>query len=180
MEAEEHFRAALAFPTAKMPQIIMIYHTFFGGLIALHLYRQLGSNDDQRLKQGRELMEKLEKWSQMSSAIYENKWLLLKAEYFISIGKRGGAITLYKDCINSARDHGNIHEMALAYELLGNYYCDEGDRAHSDEYFREAHTFYEQWGATAIAKKLVYKHDLIIVPGACAKLRGRKSKSLRK
>ena len=179
MAAEELFHVAFAHPIAKMPQFLLIYHTFFGGLIALYLYRQVGGSDDQRLNQGREMMEKLEKWAQTSLAVYENKWLLLKAEYCASIGEHDQALLLSRASILSAKDHGNIHELALAFELLGHFYCStDGCGADSNECFGKACVYYKQWGADAVAEKLIHKHDLRMDPEASAELRlGRKYKS---
>jgi len=177
--AEESFHAALAHPMAKMPQIATIYHTFFGGLVAFQLYRQVGGNNDQRLKLGREMMEKVEIWSQNSLSVHENKLLLLKAEYFAAIGEHHSAQRLYKASIKSAQDHGHIHELALAFELLGNSYCFVGSCARSSECFKSAYVYYKQWGAAAVAEKLMRKHNLRMEPGACTDLRVGKSKNPR-
>jgi len=177
--AEEHCHAALTYPTARMPTLLLIYRTFFGGLVAFQLHRQMGGNNDQRLKQGREMLEQLEKWAQNSPAAFENKWLLLKAEYANSIGEHDKAVPLYKASINAAQDHGDIHELALAFELLGNYYCSAGDGANSNECYRKAYVYYKQWGATAVAEKLTPKHNLRMDPGACIELRSGKSKNPR-
>ena len=109
------------------------------------------------------MMGRMGKWAKISTAsmaVFENKWLLLKAEHSASIQNSIEAEQLYKASIKSAQDHGNIHELALAYELLGNYYAASGLRMTSIDCYNNAYAYYKQWGATAVAEKLSHKHDL--------------------
>jgi len=157
--AEESSRqASIMFPASKMPTIYLIYHTFFRGLILFQLYRICG--DQQRLNDGKEMMDRLEEWALVSMAIFENKWLLLKAEYYYSIYDSDQALQMYQESIKSARDYGNIHELAMAHELLGKYHLERGCREDSKECFRNAHVYYTQWGAIAVAEKILRKYNL--------------------
>ena len=159
LAAEKSDAAALTFPMlAKKPEIFLIYHTFFRGLIALRLYRQYSGHN--RLKEGREVMDKFRCWTHHSKAPFENKWLLLKAEYNASFQGSDDAAQFYIASINAARDHGNIHEMALAYELLGNYYDLRKCNADAKDCYNNAYICYTRWGASAIAEKLMRKHEL--------------------
>ena len=162
IEAEEHNQLASAYPMSKTPQFSLIYQTFFGGLNALQLHRQLGGRNDQRLKQGKDAMKKLGKWADNSMVVFVNKWLLLQAEYSASVSEHDKAQSLYLASIDAAKDHGHIHELALAHELLGNYYCSANGYGveDSDECFRKAILYYKQWGATTLAEKLMRKHNL--------------------
>lgn len=67
---------------------------------------------------------------------------------------------LYKRSIDVARDHGNIHELGLAYKLFGNYYSKLGCESDSKHCYRNAYQYFIQWGANAVAEKLVLTHDL--------------------
>ena len=167
--AEEHSRNASAMvPVSIMPTMLLIYQTFFAGLVAFQLFRQVEANGMQRLKEGKEMMDKMGKWAQISTAsmeVFENKWLLLKAEYTAAINERDaddplGAEQFYQASIKAAGDHGNIHELALAYELLGNYYAVNGGMAKSIVCYNYAYKHYKQWGATAVAEKLLRTHNL--------------------
>lgn len=163
LSAEENFHLASLNPTSKMPRILSIYRDFFGGLVSLYLHREQGSknNSDKRLKHGEAMMHTLEKYSENATVVFNNKWRLLQAEYSSCVGEHNEAQRLYLASINAAKDHGNIHELALAYELRGNHLCsmDVHDLA-SEECFRKAHVYYEQWGATAISKRLLCKHGI--------------------
>jgi len=144
--------------TSKTPTFLLVYFTLFRGLIACQLYRKIGGNH--RLAEGKEMMDEMETWALNSKAVFENKWLLLKAEYSASIQQYVAAQNLYKTSIQVAQDHGNIHELGLAYELLGNYYSAYGSREDSNDCLKKAHVYYTQWGATAVAEKLVRDHNL--------------------
>jgi len=103
-----------------------------------------------------------------------------KAEYCASIGENNRAQQLYKASIKSSQDHGNIHELALAFELSGSHHCStNGHDSHSNECFRKACVYYKQWGANAIVERLIHKHDLRMEPGACTDVRLGKSKNPR-
>ena len=69
--------------TSKLPTIYRIHRTFLGGIIFFQLYRKDGG--DERLKNAIIMMELVEKWVQNASVVFENKWLLLKAEHYASI-----------------------------------------------------------------------------------------------
>jgi len=160
--AEKSSRLAWAYPTAKMPHILFIYHTFFGGIIAFKLYRQdvRGADADARFKEGKESMSRMGKWAQNGVSIFGNKWLLLQAEHAASINKYDEAKELYNASIQAASDHGNIHELGLANELLGDYHASRGCTVDANASYIQSHMYYMQWGAFAVAKRLMAKHSL--------------------
>lgn len=145
-------------PAEDMPSIYKIYHSFFRGLVLFHLYRTSGI--EQRLNDGKAMLDRFEEWTFLAGKVFKNKWLLLKAEYCASMNDVDNAVENYEASINFARDHGHIHELALAYELLGNYHLERGFGARSREFFHLAYTHYNQWGAVGIAQKLLHRHEL--------------------
>jgi len=164
MAAEEHSRlASMMYPACKEPTIYLIYHTFYRALILFKRHRISGSivgSANNKLKDGKEMMDLMGRWSLLSKNVFNNKWLLLKAEYAASVEKFDEALQMYKDSIKSAQDHGNIQELALAHELLGDYYSDRGCHLVSIECFKNGYLYYTQWGATAIAERILRKHNL--------------------
>jgi len=162
--AETYSHDAWDMPNSKMPGIFVLYHIFFHGLIAFQLYRRIG--DEKRLSYGQEAIEKVENWAHTSMAVFENKLLLLKAEYLASINRSGQALQSYRDSIRLAKDHGNIHEQGLAHELLGNHInltndC-LADSYDQYDHFRNAYVCYSQWGAKVVAQRVAKSHDLVI------------------
>ncbi len=161
LSAEKYSHNALAIvPVSRMPSVLRIYSTFFGGLVAFQLFRKAGVGGARHLREGTEMMERMEKWVNVSKDVFENKWLLLKGEYSRSMKNDAAAEDFYQASIAAARDHGNIHELALAYELLGDHYAAWRYRPRSIEYYKNAYEYYKQWGATAVAERLSRKHNL--------------------
>jgi len=156
---EETSRIAALLPT-KVPQVLFLVHlTLFRGLVAFRLYRKFG--DDQRLAEGKEMIDKMEKWALNSKAVFENKLLMLKAEYLASIREYDKALDMYTQSIQLAQDHGRIDELGLAYELLGNVYSSaHAFKEDPNNSFKMAHLYFTQWGATAVAARLVRENDL--------------------
>ena len=94
------------------------------------------------------MMDKMREWSYSSKAIFENKWQLLKAEYNASFEGSDDASQFYLASITAAKDHGNMHELALAYELSGNYYAVRGHTSVCRSCYENAHVCYTQWWVT--------------------------------
>jgi len=151
--------ASMIMPASKMPTIYLIFHNFFRALTLFNLYRKHGG--EERLTGGKEMVDKMEEWANISMAVFGNKLLLLKAEYSASIcDEFDQTRKFYEGSIKSAQDHGNIHELALAHELLGKYELDRGCSTIANECFKKAYTYYSQWGATAIAERTLRTYSL--------------------
>ena len=106
------------------------------------------------------MMDKVGNWAQISMDVFENKWHLMKAEYYASIGEHVSAWQLYEASINSARYCGNVHELALANELLASHCSARGLQSTMfDRALKDAYIYYTQWGATAVAERLLNKHN---------------------
>jgi len=143
-------------PTASMPTIHLIYHTFFRGIVSFQQYRKSeGIERDRKLEEGKKVMNEMEKWTLNCSDVFENKWLLLRAEHFASINEDDLAEKSYTKSINASRDHGNIHELGLGYELFGNFHSSRGSWKNATHCYAQAHAFYNQWGANAVADRIV-------------------------
>merc|ERR1712194_195009 len=157
LAVETSSRISSMLPT-EVPQLFLVTFTLLRGLAAFQLYRKIGG--EQRLAEGKDMMNVMEKWAQNSTTVFENKLLLLKAEYFASTNEYDKALNMYMQSVQISRDHGNIHELGLVYESLGNYHSACVSREDPSVYFKMAHLYYTQWGATAVAEKLVREHVL--------------------
>jgi len=167
--AEEHFHNALSRSYVKFDPRPFIANVFFGGLVLFQLYRKLGSID--RLSKGIQMLDHMEKWAKNSPAIFRNKWLLLQAEHAISTSGGGiDAEKLYLASIKAAQDHNIIHEVALAYELLGKHYKAQGSSDNSNICLKMAAAYYTQWGATAVVERIISEYNLDIASVADVRL----------
>ena len=155
--------ASMMLPAAKMPTIYLIYHTFFRGLLLFKLYQMYG--DNQRLEDGKNMLDLMQKWANYTSDVFENKLLLLKAEYYACrlsnpIREFSEALQIYEGSIKSAKDNGNLHEAGLSYKLLGDYYASNGNEAEAIQSWKHSYSYLKQWGATAVAELLSKDHNL--------------------
>jgi len=87
--------------------------------------------------------------------------LLSSIEYYASIDEYAQAIQNYEGSIESAKDHGNLHEAGLAYNLMGTFYLEREQRTKANDCFGKACVYFTQWGAVAVAKRLRKKHLLV-------------------
>lgn len=69
------------------------------------------------------------------------------AERHYTKGELSKAAKLYEESISSARNHQFNHEAALASELAGHFYVEQGDFTKAETMFEQAHTAYKKWGA---------------------------------
>ncbi len=158
--AEAHSsQASIIFPASKEPTIYNQFHALFRGLVLFALYRQEPDNSKRRLDRGKEMMDQVGKWAEVSEEVFGNKWYLLQAEYSASL-KSDDAKQFYETSIRAAKDHGNIHELGLALELYGDYQSSLGCMADAHACYESAYMYYFQWGANAVAEKLMEKHSL--------------------
>lgn len=93
-------------------------------------------------------------------SLFENKRRLLMVEHFTCIHKHEEALEMYEASIKASRDHGNIHEMALGYELMGNFHHERRRQSESRESFNQAYVYYYQWEAVAVSRRLEGKQWL--------------------
>mmetsp|Transcript_31428 Transcript_31428/g.53629 ORF Transcript_31428/g.53629 Transcript_31428/m.53629 type:complete len:131 (-) Transcript_31428:180-572(-) len=111
------------------------------------------------------MMQNVGTWAKVSAdsmKVFGNKYYLLQAEYAASINDYKQARQKFEASIKVAQDCGNVHEMALALERMGEHYFSCGCGTDANDCYKSAHEFYVQWGATAIANKLSVKHNLDI------------------
>ena len=98
----------------------------------------------------------LGRWAQSCPANYLHKLLLLQAELARARGKRYEVVmALYQQAIRQARSQRYYQDLALAHELAGRYADDFSFELASRAHLAEAINLYLQWGAKAVARRLV-------------------------
>ena len=112
-EAVKASDIAMSFPSAKMPKVQLVYHIFYRGIVAFHLYRD--GEGEKWLNEGNDMQDQVEVWVKNSKPIFENKLILLEAEHYASMCNVVAAKESYELSIKIARDNGYIHEEGLAY-----------------------------------------------------------------
>eukprot|EP00581_Thalassiosira_minuscula_P014649 CAMPEP_0183717158 /NCGR_PEP_ID=MMETSP0737-20130205/10846_1 /TAXON_ID=385413 /ORGANISM="Thalassiosira miniscula, Strain CCMP1093" /LENGTH=1487 /DNA_ID=CAMNT_0025946545 /DNA_START=29 /DNA_END=4489 /DNA_ORIENTATION=+ len=131
---------------------------FFEGIASLCLARQTHKPKWKTI--GLLAMNRIRKMESISKWNYENKSMLLQAEYCYMDGQLELAEALYKASIESARQHSFIHEEALASELYG-FYCLENNMVgEGSRQLRIAIEKYKQWGACRKVDDLKFFIDI--------------------
>lgn len=96
----------------------------------------------------------LEVWAEHSPATFENRAALVAAQIARIEGRILEAQELYEKAIRSARDHGFVHNEAVANELAALFYAARGFEKIATTYLREARYCYLRWGADAKVRQL--------------------------
>jgi PAS domain S-box-containing protein len=164
--AAERARPLLHTATAQIQ--LLDYH-FFGALTlaALHDGADEAGRTEARAAVGAHL-ETLSEWAAARPASFTDKQRLVEAELARMEGRDGDAMRLYEAAIAASREHGLVHDEALAHELAAAFYAARGFAAFADLYLREAHSAYARWGATAKLRQLEAAHPALraAVPAA--------------
>eukprot|EP01082_Thalassiosira_pseudonana_P006090 g5506.t1 g5506 contig2:666682-670873(+) len=130
-----------------------VYLKFYEGLTAFHFLRD--SNDSEWMGIGEDIMTSFQMWSeQRSNWNWENKALLLQAEWHFSKGEHETAKEKYLASIDSARKHRFVHEEGLAMELLGICCAASGDVDGARWHTSKAFDCYESWGAVGLLRSM--------------------------
>ncbi|CAN7198190.1 AAA family ATPase [Pseudoduganella sp. LjRoot289] len=100
----------------------------------------------------------LEEWRRSCPENFANRAALVGAELARIEGHELDAMRLYEQAVRSARDHGLVHNEALAYERAAAFYRARGFELVADTYLRQAHDGYARWGAAGKLRQLEARH----------------------
>jgi len=131
---------------------VYIYNVFYDGLINFHFAGQTG--EGRYRERGENALSQLRDWLRHSDWNFQNKFLLLNAEHNKLTNDFTNAATCYNASIKAAKEHKFIHEEAIANELAGIFYSEQGIYPNSLSYFKQAVECYKRWGASAIVREL--------------------------
>jgi signal transduction histidine kinase len=108
-----------------------------------------------------DLQDKIEKniglmktWAHFAPANRNHELALIRAEMATPDQDINPVIEQYDLAIETARQHGYLHEQALASELAGEFYLSRHREVIGRTYLNEARNLYQEWGATAKVKQL--------------------------
>jgi predicted ATPase/class 3 adenylate cyclase len=133
--------------------------SFYQALACCALARETGSS----LKKASRNLERLRKWSRDAPMNHAHKAHLVEAELLRARGRIEEAVKSYRAAIEGARENGFIHEEAMAQELLGETYADQGVDDLAGFYLAQARHLYQRWGAAAKVAQME-RHYSVILP----------------
>ncbi|KAL7539994.1 hypothetical protein ACHAXR_009783 [Thalassiosira sp. AJA248-18] len=137
--------------------VVAIMRAFYSGLIALHCLRE--SKDQYWMDIALNASRAMETWAEGCKWNFENKALLLSAEYHFSIGEFDKAADEYHLSIASAHEHRFVHEEAIGNELAAYFHLDRGREDLSNELMTRAIECYQSWGAEKKARSLLHAKE---------------------
>jgi hypothetical protein len=99
-------------------------------------------------------LEHLREWAETYPPTFADKHALVSAEIARVEGRDIGAMHLYEQAIQSAREHGFVQNEALSHELAARYYLARGFETIGHLYLRKARNCYDRWGAGGKVRQL--------------------------
>jgi PAS domain S-box-containing protein len=167
----ERYAAALGFsPLAKKyldgstGSLPTYLYPFYDSLVRLALWKDASPRERRswrKIINGHQ--KKLRTWAIYAPENHQHKSLLVDAELARAQGKVAAARELYDEAIRFAHKNQFLNEEALAQELAGRFYIEQGRNEIAEFYLRQAHRTYREWGAEAKVKHLEEKYSVLFV-----------------
>ncbi len=154
--AYRHIEEALKFRSSLNPHYLYTKVSFFGGLSCIACLEKTENDPDKEDQLNKlELFEKeLKIWAEVAPMNYQHQYDLVIAEKSRVAKKHWKAIQLFEKAIQGAHQNKFVHDEALAGELFGRFWLEQGNDTIAKTYLRKAHALYHLWGAIAKADHL--------------------------
>jgi predicted ATPase/signal transduction histidine kinase/tRNA A-37 threonylcarbamoyl transferase component Bud32 len=152
-------------------QYQVVLHTFFQSLIMLALYPTATKDEQCQFWQTLQTnLDKLKSWAENCPENCLAKYWLVRAETARVRDQPWEAAELYDRAIAGAKDCALVYLEVLATELAGKFYLSCGREKIAQVYLKDAHYYYERWGAQAKVKELEARYPQLLIPAPAATL----------
>ena len=135
--------------------IQLLDYCYYAALASAAFYKQ--ASPDGQL----ELLElltghlaQLKEWAENCPSTFQDKYILVAAEFARIQGRDLDAMRLYEDAIEAAHENGFVQNEGIACELAAIFYLNRGFERIGISYIRAARNCYLRWGALGKAKQL--------------------------
>jgi PAS domain S-box-containing protein len=144
-------RDVLKYRASLNPHYLYTKSTFYGALSCIAGLPDGESDADrqERLANLGLFEEELKLWAESAPMNYQHQYDLVMAEKSRVSDKHWEATQLYEKAIKGAQENQFAHDQALANELFGRFWLEQGNNRIAEMYLREARALYHQWGASA-------------------------------
>ncbi len=123
---------------------------FYDSLTQLAVYPSSGVFQRKRLlRRVNASQRKMKYWARFAPMNFLHKYVLVEAERNRVLGRDIQATDGYERAIALAREHGYLHEEALAHELAARFHRRKGRDTIARAYAQEARYCFMRWGALA-------------------------------
>ncbi|MFM9434755.1 putative ATPase/serine/threonine protein kinase [Janthinobacterium sp. CG_23.3] len=138
--------------------------TFYTALIWLRALRRAPRRGDAGavLARAQAMLAQLAGWAAQGPDNYAAKHLLARAEYARQRQHAGAAARYYRLAIEAARDGGHGSVEALANELCGEFWLEQGQPRVAGVFLHDALAQYRQWGADGKVAQLGARHGALL------------------
>jgi PAS domain S-box-containing protein len=144
-------------------QYYIAEHNFYHSLITIALYPTASPSTQAEFDRTLTANQlKMQTWSNNCPENFLHKYLLVAAEMARIGGKWQEAMDLYDRAIATARTHEFIQIEALANELAGKFWLNQGKEIFAQCYLRNAHQGYQMWGAKRKVAELAASYPQLI------------------
>ncbi|PCK09865.1 MAG: hypothetical protein COA42_02090 [Alteromonadaceae bacterium] len=125
------------------------YFQLYSGLTYTRLAWDEPENRRKYLNKARKCRRYMARFTDYCPSNFLAKFYLLDAEIKKVQGKNGAAMKAYLNAIIQSENENNVHEQALAQELIGEFYLAINNRTAAGAHLRLAGRCYEKWQAVA-------------------------------
>lgn len=132
----------------SFPNWIETHVFYFYYSVALAALLKDPKDNSEYWKQLKKNFKVLKRWGQVSPLNYLHYKLIVEAE-MARIEGSPAAVNLYEKAVEAAKESKCTQEIALAYELFGNYYHSKHLKEMGSMLLHKALQYYAQWGADA-------------------------------
>jgi predicted ATPase/class 3 adenylate cyclase len=145
---------------AKLEVAVLHFHE---ALAAAAIYEKASSGAQRKLKRRISAnLKKMKNWAAHAPSNYQHKYELMYAESARIKGRISEAKDYYDKAIKHAEENGYLNEEALANEIAGKFYRDQGSIHLSDYHLKNAFQAYREWGAQAKLDHLQAQYPEVI------------------
>jgi predicted ATPase/serine phosphatase RsbU (regulator of sigma subunit) len=140
-------------------QYLYVEYHFYESLTLLAMYfTTMATEQAQFLSKVEANQQQMKQWATHCPTNYQQMYALVEAEKAKILKQPWQASEWYEQAIQASRRHQVLHLEALAYELASTFYLEHNKEKIAKLYLKEAHYFYQQWGAAAKVKQLEEKY----------------------
>jgi PAS domain S-box-containing protein len=145
--------------------IQLLDYCYYAALASAAYYQQVAPDGQLELL---ELLTghlaQLKEWAENCPSTFQDKYVLVAAEFARLEGRDLDAMRLYEEAIRSAHENGFVQNEGLANELAAQFYLKRGIEKVAQTYLREARYCYLRWGALGKVNQLDQRYPGLAEP----------------
>ncbi|WP_339135603.1 MAG: AAA family ATPase [Candidatus Electrothrix sp. GW3-4] len=141
--------------------VVPIYQFYYSLALLASLSTIQDNTQKNILRQIEAHQKQMKLWATHAPDNFQHRYALVEAEKARFLGKPKAG-EWYEQAILLAEKNNYRIEEALAYELAGEYYSEQGMKKIARTFFQEARSSYSRWGATAKVLHLENNHPELL------------------